>query len=95
MKSILWGLSIGLLMAILADQYHWSTVSSQLVQKLEQAREVLTVWDILAMPVLLLVVLGTHEVGHLIGGMLRGMRFLMPIVGPFGWLMPPTPGRPS
>lgn len=85
MKSFLWGLSIGLLMAILADQYDWATVSSQLMQKLEQAREMLTVWDLLAMPVLILVVLGTHEIGHLIGGMLRGMRFLMLIVGPFGW----------
>jgi hypothetical protein len=26
-----------------------------------------------------------HEIGHLIGGLSRGMRFLLLIVGPFGW----------
>ena len=75
--------------ALLAALAYWGVTSlraeSQLVQKLEAAREAPTPWDILAMPVLILLVLGTHEIGHLIGGVARGMRFLMLIVGPFGW----------
>lgn len=86
LMGVLVAVGFGVLIASLVDQIDWSMLSeSQLVQKLEQAREMLTVWDLLAMPVLLLVVLGTHEIGHLIGGMSRGMRFLMLIVGPFGW----------
>jgi hypothetical protein len=33
----------------------------------------------------MLIVLGVHEIGHLIGGLSQGMRFLLLIVGPFGW----------
>ncbi len=75
--------------ALLAVLAYWGVTSlhakSELVQKLAEAREILTVWDTLAVPVVILVVLGMHEVGHLIGGLLRGMRFLLLIVGPFGW----------
>lgn len=70
----------------LFQQYDWSIISqTALFEKLDQAKEILAVWDILAMPVLILIVLGTHEIGHLIGGVSRGMRFLLLIVGPFGW----------
>jgi hypothetical protein len=55
------------------------------VLKLADANEILTAWDFLALPVLILVVLGTHEIGHLLGGLSQGMRFLLLIVGPFGW----------
>jgi len=58
---------------------------SHLVRQLAKAEEILTAWDFLALPVLILVVLGTHEIGHLLGGLSQGMRFLLLIVGPFGW----------
>ncbi len=58
---------------------------TRLIQQLEQARMILTAWDVLALPVLGLIVLGTHEIGHVLGGLSQGMRFLMLIVGPFGW----------
>ncbi|MFN7271293.1 MAG: site-2 protease family protein [Gammaproteobacteria bacterium] len=57
----------------------------RLIQQLGRADATLTGWDLLVLPVLFLIVLGAHEVGHLIGGMSQGMRFLMLIVGPFGW----------
>jgi len=56
-----------------------------LVQRLAEADEILTAWDLLALPVLILIVLATHEIGHLVGGLSQGMRFLLLIVGPFGW----------
>lgn len=48
--------------------------------------DVLSGWDLLALPVLIVFVLAFHEAGHLVGGMSRGMRFLLFIVGPFGWI---------
>jgi hypothetical protein len=53
----------------------------------------MSAWDILAFPVLVLLVLGTHELGHLTGGMLRGLRFLLLIVGPFQWYATPAGTR--
>ena len=44
----------------------------------------LSAWDLLMLPVLIVVVLAIHEAGHLAGGMSRGMRFLLFIAGPFG-----------
>lgn len=58
---------------------------SRFAEQIAAADEVLTVWDLLALPVLTLIVLGTHEIGHLLAGLSQGMRFLMLIVGPFGW----------
>lgn len=57
----------------------------RLIQQLGRADATLTGWDLLVLPVLFLIVLGAHEVGHLIGGMSQGMRFLLLIVGPFVW----------
>lgn len=45
----------------------------------------LNIWDLLIMPVLLLLVIGVHELGHVLGGLRRGMRFLLLIVGPLQW----------
>lgn len=45
----------------------------------------LSTWDLLAVPLLAMLVLGVHEIGHLAGGMSQGMRFLLLIVGPFQW----------
>lgn len=39
-------------------------------------------YDLLALPLLYLMVIAIHELGHLAGGMSRGMRFLILIVGP-------------
>ena len=58
---------------------------NRLVQHLAKVEGSLTAWDLLALPVLILVVLATHEIGHLLGGLSQGMRFLLLIVGPFGW----------
>lgn len=44
----------------------------------------LSAWDLLALPLAWLLVVAVHESGHLAGGMSRGMRFLLIIVGPFG-----------
>ncbi|MEY3457444.1 MAG: hypothetical protein RL215_601 [Planctomycetota bacterium] len=58
---------------------------NQLVRQLQKADEILTAWDIAVLPVLILIVLGTHEIGHVLSGLSQGMRFLLLIVGPFGW----------
>jgi hypothetical protein len=47
--------------------------------------ETITAWDLLAVPVLTLFVLGVHELGHLLAGLSQGMRFLLLIFGPFQW----------
>ncbi len=39
--------------------------------------------DLLALPLIYLLVIAVHELGHLAGGISRGMRFLILIVGPF------------
>lgn len=84
--GILVGTGAGVLIAALADQVDWSALSGKpLLQKLDAAREIMTIWDLLALPVLSMLVLGIHEVGHLLAGRSQGMRFLMLIVGPFGW----------
>lgn len=56
---------------------------------LRQHFEVLGAVDLLLLPVLILAVLATHEIGHLLGGFSRGMRFLLLIVGPFQWTRSP------
>ncbi len=43
-------------------------------------------WDLLALPILFLLVIAVHEAGHLLAGLARGMRFLLYVVGPFGWV---------
>lgn len=42
--------------------------------------------DALALLLLVLVVLAIHELGHLMGGFSRGMKFLLFVVGPFQWI---------
>ena len=93
-KSLLvGGLVGGLVGAILVGLLTWVANASTdsglsenwLIQQLDKAREILTAWDILAFPVLMLLVFGVHEIGHVLGGLSQGMRFLMLIVGPFGW----------
>lgn len=52
---------------------------------LDGALGALTGWDWLALPILLLLVVAVHELGHLVGGLSQGMRFLLLIFGPFQW----------
>jgi hypothetical protein len=52
---------------------------------LRSTLDVLGPWDLLLVPVLLLLVIGVHELGHLAGGLSRGMRFVLLIVGPLRW----------
>ena len=40
-------------------------------------------WDLLLLLPMLLLVIFAHEVGHLLGGMVKGMQFLLLVVGPF------------
>jgi hypothetical protein len=97
-KSASWGLWAGLLVGGLIGAFLavWikqnlnqlaesGLARNQLVEQLSKANEILTAWDVLAIPVLILIVLGTHEIGHVLSGLSQGMRFLMLIVGPFGW----------
>lgn len=89
-KGILLGGLIGTLIVGLATWIGPLLVDSNLsenhlVQQLARAKEILTLWDVLALPVLILIVLGAHEIGHVLGGLSQGMRFLLLIVGPFGW----------
>ncbi len=79
-KSLLLGLAFGLggaacgwLGGRLATQDGW--VASRL--------DALGAVDLLALPVSIFLVLLVHELGHLAGGMARGMRFVLLIVGPF------------
>ena len=84
--GLLSGAGVGILIAAFADEINWSALSEMpLLQKLEAAREPMTMWDLLALPALSMLVLGIHEVGHVLAGKSQGMRFLMLIVGPFGW----------
>jgi hypothetical protein len=48
--------------------------------------DTLSGWDLLVLPLVWLLAVGLHEAGHLAGGMSRGMRFLLFIAGPFGWV---------
>lgn len=52
---------------------------------IDRLRAGLVGWDLLAVPLLLLLVFGVHEIGHLVGGLSQRMRFLLLIVGPFQW----------
>jgi hypothetical protein len=48
--------------------------------------EKLSVWEtLIALPLLMLLVVGVHEFGHLIAGLLQGMRFVLLIIYPFQW----------
>ncbi len=57
---------------------HFATRGGWLVSRLDP----LSAIDLLALPLLAFVVLLVHEVGHLAGGLSRGMRFMLLIVGP-------------
>lgn len=48
--------------------------------------DALNVWEVfVALPLLMLFVVGVHELGHLIAGIWQGMRFVLLIIYPFQW----------
>ena len=51
----------------------------------EDATGTLNAWDLLVLPALVVLVLGVHELGHLLAGLSQGMCFLLLIFGPFQW----------
>ena len=82
---------IGALIVGLAAKIANPTINSgpsqnHLSQQLAEACRLLTVWDIPAILVLYLFAVGIHEIGHILGGLSQGMRFLLLIIGPFAWL---------
>lgn len=44
--------------------------------------DALSAWDLLFLPLAWLIAITVHELGHLLAGMARGMRFLLLVVGP-------------
>lgn len=54
----------------------------ELIRSLLGPLDALNAFDLLALPLSLFLVVLVHELGHLAGGRLRGMRFLLLIVGP-------------
>ena len=58
------------------------------------ALDALSAWDLLVLPLLALATITFHELGHALGGWLRGMRLLMFIAGPFGLVRTPAGLRP-
>lgn len=52
---------------------------------MREALQTLSRWDLLILPFAILLVLAVHEMGHLLGGFSRGMRFLLFVVGPLQW----------
>lgn len=73
------GLGLGYLLGKSSAQLPW----------LREQFESLTAVDLLVLPLLILLVLAVHELGHLLAGMSRGMRFLLLIVGPMQWTRSP------
>jgi hypothetical protein len=85
-KALLTGALVG---AGCAGIGYWIGKHAAGLPGLRQHFEALGTLDLLLLPVLILAVLATHEVGHLLGGFSRGMRFLLLIVGPFQWTRSP------
>jgi hypothetical protein len=52
------------------------------VPGVKETLRALSAWDLLALPLLILLVIAVHELGHVLGGLSRGMRFLLFIAGP-------------
>ncbi len=78
-KSLLLGLAFGLGGGVLGwGAGHFATRGGWLASRLDT----LSAFDLLALPLLAFLALLVHELGHLAGGMSRGMRFMLLIVGP-------------
>ncbi|WP_415909403.1 hypothetical protein [Oleiharenicola sp. Vm1] len=50
----------------------------------------LKIFPLLSLPLLWLVVVGWHELGHVVGGWMGGGRLLLYVVGPFQWRRTPA-----
>lgn len=83
--GIIGSLTVALIVKLADSAVGTGLADNRLIQQLGAAEDILTTWDLLALPILILIVLSAHEIGHLLGGVSQGMRFLLLIVGPFGW----------
>lgn len=83
--GIIGSLTVALIVKLADSAVGTGLADNRLIQQLGAAEDILTTWDLLALPILILIVLSAHEIGHLLGGLSQGMRFLLLIVGPFGW----------
>lgn len=83
--GLIGGVIVAVMMALAPLLDGAALAETRLVQRLAAAPDAVGAWDLLALPLLILIVLATHEIGHLAGGMAQGMRFLLLIVGPFVW----------
>lgn len=70
------GVAVGWLGARFGAQKEW-------MRALFGPLDALNAFDLLLLPLWFFVVVLVHELGHLAGGMTRGMRFVLLIVGPF------------
>jgi len=84
-KSRFKSIVVGLAMALAGAAFGFLVAKGATgLAPVRDSLEVLTGWDLLVLPLIWLFVVAVHEAGHLAGGMARGMRFLLFIVGPFG-----------
>ena len=88
-KRFLFGVLIALLTGILIATVATGVTQSMLpetglLRKLAESRKIMTAWDVLTLLVIIMLVLGTHEIGHLLGGVSQRMKFALLIVEPFG-----------
>lgn len=83
--GLIGGVIVSAMMALAPLLDGAALAETRFVQRLAAAPDAVGAWDLLALPLLILIVLATHEIGHLVGGMSQGMRFLLLIVGPFVW----------
>jgi hypothetical protein len=82
MKKTLTGLFSGLLGGVIG------AAGLDLAMKIHFVNEAIGTlrwWHLLLVVPVLLLVIFVHEAGHLLGGILKGMRFLLLVVGPFQW----------
>ncbi|MET1163375.1 MAG: site-2 protease family protein [Pseudoxanthomonas sp.] len=84
-----WKGSVALLAMLAAGAllgYATGRMTADSATGLRSILDALSPWDLLALPFLMLAVIAVHEAGHLLMGLRQGMRFLLYVVGPFGFV---------
>ncbi len=89
LKRFLFGVLIvlfgGFMLGDLANRVTQSVPpGTELIRSLVEFREILRAWNTLTLSVINMLVIGTHEIGHLLGSISQQMKFALLIVGPFG-----------
>ena len=82
-RGLAQGLGILVGMGAGAGFGYWVGASAVQSPLLRERLRALSGLDLLAVPLVVLLVLAVHEAGHLLGAFRHGMRFLLYIVGPF------------